>query len=160
MNLVSKLRSSAIYHFFVFLALIFSFVSGVTVSGVSHAHEGATGIVKERMDNFKKSQNNLKAIRRLIRDGDAEPVVPLADEIRAWAARIPEYFPEGSGGAPSEAADTIWQDFKGFRDAARRHEDAAEALVKLARNGDVSRLNQAFGEVAGTCKACHQRFRQ
>jgi len=160
MKLISKIRSHGTHHGFVFLALIFSFVSGVTVSGVSQAHEGATGIVKERMDNFKKSQNNLKAIRRLIRDGDAESVVPLADEIRAWAARIPEYFPEGSGGAPSEAADTIWEDFEGFRNAARRHEDVAEALVKLARNGEVSRLNQAFGDVAETCKACHQRFRQ
>ena len=160
MKLISKIRSHRTHYGFVFLALIFSFVSGVTVSGLSHAHEGATGIVKERMDNFKKSQNNLKSIRRLIRDGETEAIVPLAEEIRAWAARIPEYFPEGSGGAPSEAADTIWEDFEGFRDAARRHEDAAEALVKLARNGDISRLNQAFGEVAGTCKACHQRFRQ
>ena len=160
MKLISKIRSHRTHYGFVFLALIFSFVSGVTVSGLSHAHEGATGIVKERMDNFKKSQNNLKSIRRLIRDGENEAIVPLAEEIRAWAARIPEYFPEGSGGAPSEAADTIWQDFKGFRDAARRHEDAAEALVKLARNGDISRLNQAFGDLAGTCKACHQRFRQ
>ncbi|XDZ66475.1 cytochrome c [Alphaproteobacteria bacterium LSUCC0684] len=138
----------------------FVVVSGVLIGGLAHAHKDATGIVKERMDNFKKSQENLKSIRRLIRDGEAEAIVPLADEIRNWAVRIPEYFPEGSGAAPSEAAAAIWEDVEGFRKAARSHEQAADTLSRLARSGDIAGLDDAFGELAGSCKACHQRFRQ
>ena len=60
------------------------------------AHSGATGIVKERMDMFKKNQNNLKAIKSHIRSENCESIVKLADEIRDWAVKMPEHFPEGS----------------------------------------------------------------
>lgn len=141
-------------------AIAFLAFSGMTISGLAHAHKDATGIVKERMDNFKKSQDNLKSIRRLIKKGDTAAIVPLADEIRDWAVRMPEYFPQGSGGAPSEAATAIWEDVEGFRNAASRHEEAAEALMELALDGDIASLDASFGNLAGTCKACHQRFRQ
>ena len=36
--------------------------------GSALAHSGATGIVKERMDMFKRSQKNLKAIKSHIRE--------------------------------------------------------------------------------------------
>jgi len=157
MGQCSYLASKQSFSFFVAaLMAVFS----MPMSSSVNAHEGADGIVKERMDNFKKSQNNLKSIRSLIGEGDTEAIIPLAEEIRLWASRIPQYFPEGSGGAPSEAADIIWQDVEGFRGAAKRHEEAAEVLLNLAQKGEVARLNEAFAEVAGSCKACHQRFRK
>ena len=53
--------------------------------GSALAHSGATGIVKERMDMFKRSQKNLKAIKSHIRDEDYGSIAKLADEIREWA---------------------------------------------------------------------------
>jgi len=162
MRMILKINAtSATRQYIVSLvAGIFLVMSGALIGGMAFAHKDATGIVKERMDNFKKSQENLKSIRRLIRDGALDDIVPLAEEIRAWAVRIPEYFPEGSGAAPSEAAPAIWEDVEGFRKSARSHAQAAEALSILARSGDIAGLNDAFGELAGSCKACHQRFRQ
>jgi len=132
----------------------------LSICGFATAHEDATGIVKERMDNFKQSQANLKAIRRLIRDDDMEPIIPLAREISDWAKRIPAYFPEGSGDAPSEADDMIWEDPEGFAEAASRHEEAALALLRLAQAGETETIGHAFKELAATCKTCHQQFRQ
>ena len=61
--------------------------------GSALAHSGATGIVKERMDMFKRSQKNLKAIKSHIRGEDYGSIAKLADEIREWAVKMPEYFP-------------------------------------------------------------------
>ena len=51
------------------------------------AHSGATGIVKERMDMFKKNQGNLKAIKSHIGSEDYGSIVKLADKIRDWAVK-------------------------------------------------------------------------
>ena len=46
------------------------------------AHSGATGIVKERMDMFKRSQKNLKAIKSHIRGEDYGSIAKLAEDTR------------------------------------------------------------------------------
>ena len=99
---------------------------GTVFSGAALAHSGATGIVKERMEMFKKSQNNLKAIKAHIAFEDYGSIVQLADEIRTWAVKIPDYFPEGSNEKPSEASPTLWTDFDGFKNAAMKNETASK----------------------------------
>ena len=99
--------------------------------GSALAHSGATGIVKERMDMFKRSQKNLKAIKSHIRAEDYGSIAKLADEIREWAVKMPEYFPEGSNVKPSEASPNIWEDFSGFKRAAIKNETATKKLDGL-----------------------------
>ena len=123
------------------------------------AHSGATGIVKERMDMFKKNQDNLKAIKSHIRSGDYESIVKLADEIRDWAVKMPEYFPEGSNEKPSEASPAIWTDFDGFKDAAMKNETAATQLISAAKAGDQKAVVDGFKAVAASCKSCHQSYK-
>ena len=94
-------------------------VLGAAVSTTSLAHSGATGIVKERMDMFKLNQKHLKAIKSHIRSEDYLSIIKLADEIRDWAVKMPEYFPEGSNEKPSEASPSIWTDFNGFKNALK-----------------------------------------
>ena len=50
--------------YFMSIALTIATLGGL---GSALAHSGATGIVKERMDMFKRSQKNLKAIKSQIR---------------------------------------------------------------------------------------------
>ena len=127
--------------------------------GNAFAHSGATGIVKERMDLFKRNKDNLKAINAHIRDGDVDAIIPLADEIRDWAARMPDYFPAGSDQKPSEAAPAIWSDFDGFKKAAEDNQRAAEMLVVAAKSGDMDTVISGFKSVAATCKSCHNAFK-
>ena len=129
------------------------------LSGVAIAHEGATGIVKERMDEFKASQQALKQIFAATKSADLDSVGPLAEQIKAWAERMPDYFPAGSDDSPSEAAPAIWTDFDGFRLAAARHAEAASGVISAANSGDVSATVTAARELAGTCKSCHQSHR-
>tara|TARA_B100000575_G_scaffold268889_1_gene248158 strand:+ start:952 stop:1275 length:324 start_codon:yes stop_codon:yes gene_type:complete len=97
------------------VALIFT---GLTYDK-TFAHSGATGIVKERMDYFKASSRDLKKIRTHIKNETYELIIPLANSMASWSAKMPDYFPAGSNMKPSEAAPKIWSDFEGFTAAAR-----------------------------------------
>tara|TARA_B100001564_G_C20543129_1_gene625282 strand:- start:198 stop:638 length:441 start_codon:yes stop_codon:yes gene_type:complete len=123
------------------------------------AHSGATGIVKERMDMFKKNQGNLKAIKSHIGSENYESIVKLADEIRDWAVKMPEYFPEGSNEKPSEASPAIWSDFEGFKNAAMKNETSANRLIAAAKSEDQKAVVDGFKAVAASCKSCHQSYK-
>ena len=127
--------------------------------GSALAHSGATGIVKERMDMFKRSQKNLKAIKSHIRAEDYDSIAKLADEIREWATKMPEYFPQGSNIKPSEASPKIWEDFSGFKRAAMKNETATKKLISAAEAGDQTAVVEGFKAVASSCKSCHQSYK-
>ena len=123
------------------------------------AHSGATGIIKERMDMFKKNKDNLKAIKSHIRSEDYGPIVKFAEEIGDWAVKMPEYFPEGSNEKPSQASPAIWADFDGFKNAAMKNETAARQLIAAAEAEDREAVLGGFKAVAASCKSCHQSYK-
>ena len=124
------------------------------------AHEGATGVVKDRMDGFKASQSHVKAIAKSIKQKDLKAVIDPAEKIALWADQMVEYFPEGSNKKPSEARDNIWTEFDIFTEQASANGMAARRLATIAKTGNVDQAQAAFKEVIGTCKSCHQRFRK
>ena len=141
------------------LRVIVGFILLAVPTTLSLAHSGATGIVKERMDMFKKNQGNLKAIKSHIGSEDYGSIVKLADEIRDWAVKMPEYFPEGSNEKPSEASPAIWADFDGFKNAAMKNETAAKQLIDAAKAENQEAVVDGFKAVATSCKSCHQSYK-
>ena len=133
--------------------------AGLLLSVSAFAHKGATGIVKERMDNFKASQMALKQVLAASKRNDFDAIVPLANQIKNWAEIMPTKFPSGSDGPPSEAAPAIWTDFEGFKSAAKENFEAASLLEVTALNGDAKATAKAIKKLAGTCKSCHQSYR-
>ena len=127
--------------------------------GNAIAHSGATGIVKERMDYFKASQINLKKIRAHISNENYESIIPLANSIASWSARMSDYFPAGSDIKPSEASPKIWSDFEGFTAAAQLNWEATILLAKAAEMGDRDAVINAFKDTAASCKSCHKTYR-
>ena len=125
----------------------------------SYAQEGAIGIVKERMDLFKKSQQDIKALFSSIRSGELENVKTKAIALAEWGAVMPNYFPEGSGGGVSEASAEIWKDFEGFKDAANSFELAALSVVDAAEQDVKEAIISAAKSVSDSCKSCHRKFR-
>lgn len=124
------------------------------------AHDGATGIIKERMDKFKETQGHLKAISKLM-GGDAfGEIGERAVAMRDWGIAMPDAFPEGSDKPPSDALPAIWSDNAGFKDAANNHVIALDALINAADTKDMGAVKIAFRDVAGTCKACHIKYRK
>lgn len=136
---------------------------GLAGAGAAFAHGGATGIVKERMDAMSEIGDSMKSVGRMLKSGPYDPQVAIAagNAIAGHAGEaLTELFPEGSLQPQSEANPAIWNDWPAFEDHAGDLQSAALALKTLAEAGaNKQQLAGAFGDLAGTCKACHQEFR-
>jgi cytochrome c556 len=133
-------------------------ISLMMMLSASFAHEGATGVVKERMDRFKTSKNTMKALKSTLDDPDK--VEALAQDLLIWARAMPEYFPENSNPAPSEAKNQIWDEFPEFKELAARHAKATEELIAVANRRDIASIPAAYLKVGQSCKDCHQKYKE
>ena len=123
------------------------------------AHEGATGIIKERMDKFKMSKKMMQTIHKSIQNEDFETIEKSATTLHNWSKEMIKYFPEGSDGAPSEASADIWLDPEGFKKAVNNFDLASLKLINISKEKDFDKTVDSFRSLAGTCKGCHQKFR-
>ena len=57
------------------------------------AHQGATGIVKERMDAFKASQTHLKSAVKAAKADNFDETQKLARLLADWGTKMPDFFP-------------------------------------------------------------------
>jgi len=132
-------------------------IAAIALAGVRPAlsHGGATGIVKERMDDMSAMAKAVKAIKaNLAPDGDKAAIRAAADVIRQKAGDgLVGKFPRGSAHPPSEARMEIWSELPEFQRLAGELEIRAAALSD--RPGE-----PAFKALLQTCAACHKRFRQ
>ena len=123
------------------------------------AHEGATGVIKERMDKFKMSKKMMQTIHRSIQNEDFETIGKSGITLLKWSKEMISYFPKGSDVAPSEASGDIWLDPEGFKKAVNNFELASLKLVDNSREKNFDKTVVAFRDLARTCKGCHQKFR-
>ena len=131
-------------------------VSGSVVFG----HDGATGVVKERMDDMKAIGGALKRIGDRVRSKrDLAAIAPDADAIGASATRMPSLFPTGSRDAHTEATVAVWQRWPDFVASSQTLKEAAVKLAAAARSGDMPTTSEQFRLVTRTCSGCHDAFR-
>jgi len=127
---------------------------------VTQAHEGAEGVIKERMDRFKENKESMKAIKANL-GRDASVIAKEALAIQNWANQLTNFFPEGSTQSPSEALPAIWENFEDFKARAAANANAAGDLATLARSGaDTSALTNGFKALGKTCKDCHNDYKE
>ena len=126
------------------------------------AHEGATGVVKERMESMKSVAQSMKRINKALRSSsniDRAAIKREAAAITKRALEFPEKFPAGSEGGASEAKPEVWQNPVDFAAKSMALARAAERLSGAA--GTVSRgeLSASFSGIGKTCGACHRIYR-
>lgn len=69
-------------------------------------------------------------------------------------------FPAGSDkGHPNRAKSSIWSDATGFKAAGDKLAAEMAKLDAAVKAGNADALKAAFGPVGGTCKACHDNYR-
>ena len=124
------------------------------------AHEGATGIIKERMDNFSAARNYMKAMRGAVGANDFAKIDEITSKMMPWAETMGDFFPEGSDKSPSEAAPTIWSDRAGFEMKITAYHEAIQALNAAALSQDSAATTSAFRALGASCKSCHQGYRK
>lgn len=118
---------------------IAALAAGSLAAASAFAHGGATGIVAERMDamlEMGKAMERLAPVMRGEAEYDAETVRRAAGDIAAVSGeKLTALFPEGTGGAPSEAKEAVWQEWEKFAALADRLEVFATGLEAAAANG-------------------------
>jgi len=124
-----------------------------------YAHEGAKGIIKERMDKFKMSKNLMKKINKGLQNDNFIIIEKSAQTLLNWSKEMSNYFPEGSDTPPSEASSDIWLDPEGFKIAIKNFELASLELITQSKNENFDMTVSSFRGLAKTCKGCHQKFR-
>jgi cytochrome c556 len=145
------------------LSLLFFAVSYTQTRSV-HAHDGARGIVKERMKSMKvlgRSMKSLAAIAKGKAAFDTENINSLVEMIKSETGeKFLTHFPAGSAGAPSEASPAIWLEWERFVSLKGVLEEKAENLIaSLSSDDPKGNFNLVFKELGGSCSACHKVFR-
>ena len=128
-------------------------VSGPKAKQISHErHEGMESIGK--------------AFKILHREFDspapnAPTVQASADQVASLAAKSSSWFAKGSGPEVGKtgAKPEIWQDPKDFSAKLAAFQKAAQMFNDAARRGDLAAIKARYGDLGGTCKACHDKYR-
>ena len=126
---------------------------------ISLAHEGATGIIKERMDKFKASKSIMREINKSFASKDFNKIKTGASKLNKWGLEMENFFPNGSNTLPSEANENIWLEPEKFKVAIENFTQASANLIKITDEKDLDKTIAAFRSLADTCKGCHKKFR-
>lgn len=130
----------------------------------AEAPAGEVDVVKARHDNFEEIGDAFKAIRgQLEGTPDFEVIQANATIINTNAQKVSGYFPEGTGpasGADTEALETIWEKPEEFSAATDKLVTASETMLAAAGSGDPAQVGAAVKELGGSCKNCHDQFRE
>jgi cytochrome c556 len=115
------------------------------------------GVIEDRKAKFKENAAILRAIKTQIDKSDFEAVAAGGRNIADWAAKMPDFFPEGSESAGT--LDNIWLDFDDFRSKADANRQTALQLEQAAGTKDAAQIMAAVQKLSGTCKSCHQSYK-
>jgi cytochrome c556 len=139
---------------------------GALVLGTAVVAQAATPLelVDARKANFKKIGGAMKASGDTFKSGAPDAAVLKANAaiIAGFADQVPSWFPAGTavGVGKSEAKPNIWTDKAGFAKAAADFSAAAKGYKAAADTGNLAAAGAALGKLGGTCKGCHETFRQ
>jgi cytochrome c556 len=134
------------------------------LSCAAFAHQGASGIVLERMQIMKTMERELKAILQELAGQQPPDAKRLNFHIQALYAACGEIggkFPQGSSDPHSHALPAVWE----------RPEEFARMMQQLhERSGQLAHLNTSSAErealltaakaIGAACQHCHETFRK
>jgi cytochrome c556 len=134
-------------------------IVGALMTASISAHEHATGVVKDRMDAMERMARAMKAITRRIRDNrEVELVKADARSIHALAESMTSMFPPRSNQHPSEARESIWQNWSDFEAKAQALAIESDKLAN-AQAREAKSLGTQARAVSQVCGNCHERYR-
>ncbi len=123
----------------------------------------ALAIMHDRHEGMEKIGDTNKLLRREITS--SSPFMPAiqsgAATIAGLSVRANGWFPKGTGPelGKTGAKPEIWQKPQDFAAKLRGFQAAARAFNAAARSGDMAAIKARYGDLGGTCKACHDLYR-
>ncbi|HEV7491621.1 MAG TPA: cytochrome c [Rhodanobacteraceae bacterium] len=91
---------------------------------------------------------------------DSAEFAKHAERIASLTPQLLEGFPEGSDkGADTEAKPEIWKNMDDFKSKMSDLVRESKTLADVAKAGDEAKTRDQFKKTAGTCKSCHDKYR-
>jgi cytochrome c556 len=91
---------------------------------------------------------------------DAKEFARHAERVAFLAPQIAEGFAKGSDkGAETDAKAEIWSNPDDFKAKIDDFIEQSRQLAEVSRGGDEAKMKDQFKKVGGTCKACHDKYR-
>lgn len=145
------------------ISSIFVLFAGASlVTATAFAAPNAAATIAERKANLKKMGAAFKLIMGQARGGklDANGVAATR-ELKSLSAKLSGWFPAGTSpdvDSSTRAKPDLWKNRADFSAKAKALAAATRELeAAAAKGGDVQ---AAAGKVGGTCKACHDSYRE
>jgi len=92
---------------------------------------------------------------------DAKAFAEHAERVAFLAPQALEGFAKGSDkGAETDAKPDIWINFEDFKSKLTDLINESKTLSDVAKTGDEAKMKEQFKKVGGTCKACHDKYKQ
>jgi len=92
---------------------------------------------------------------------DAKEFAKHAERIEFLAPQALEGFPKGSEkGAETDAKPDIWANFDDFKSKLNDLVEQSKTMSEVAKGGDEAKMKEQFKKLGGTCKACHDKYKQ
>jgi len=139
-------------------------LSSATTVLAASAEERAQAIAETRQGLLKVVASYFGPIYAMAQDQipyDGELVKANAEKIATLLPMIPDVFRADTRAydLETEALDGIWEDQDDFAAKAVASAEKATALAAATADGKGAAI-QAFGAMGGSCKACHDNYRQ
>lgn len=144
----------------------FILITSLLISATSIAHKGAMGVVKERMDAMVQMGDSNKILTAMVRrktEFNSDIFLQELNKIaQADGKQLINLFPDSSLMSPTEARETIWQNWQEFTQLANDLENSVDALTTHIENDNALTANviKEYKAMATTCKQCHKKFRE
>ncbi|MBK8741569.1 MAG: cytochrome c [Betaproteobacteria bacterium] len=119
--------------------------------------------IKNRQAAMKLVGYNFGSIGAMVNDKkpyNKDEAIRNASRIDALSTQPFEFFMAGTEKGDTKARAAIWSDGAKFKAASEKFQAEAAKLAQVARAGDMAALKAQFNATAGTCKACHDDFRE
>jgi cytochrome c556 len=120
------------------------------------------GIITHRQGIFTIAHGHLLGLKSILvlKHGNPDDIRYHAEGIRTAYDHLGDAFPNGSDGGETRAKSTVWSERSKFDQLMNESDDAATAMVTSVREGDNKQQITAFKKLAGSCKECHDDFRE
>lgn len=126
------------------------------------AHEGATGVVAERMVVMKHMAESMKTVGEMLsgrREFDAIAVRAGVAALHENCHQTREQFSSATKDHASRASSAVWEKPVEFKAEMEVFDAAVKALVAASETGNLDAMRVPFKDVGQSCSSCHEQFR-
>ena len=122
----------------------------------------ASEVIKNRIANFREIGTAFKGIGDELKA--KEPYIPTIQEntqhIESLGSEVLSWFPPGTGPTPEPEKGIIDTILGWFSSDAESKEEEGKTMNEVAKAGDKTAIAAQFKALGGTCKTCHDTFRE